>query len=1404
MSRQKKISLLIGCLAGIIIAMVLLTDVILQSRAVQTFLLNRINESIPGQISWETVSTSLFSGEIHIRKIQLHDSNQKKLLQIPELSVNLSWNHLFQKELYISSVQFQDTVADLALSDQGTLNIVSAFVSDSPDEPSTVSGTFPLNIRIGQFLFRNGILSFETDDQDIAASVSGLDLAVSNFDLAKQSAHLTSTIQKGTIRQKETLVDISSFLLQAHLAGDSLSDILLKISMNGSDTEIRGNIGHVFALPILDLSIHTTLDVKAVKPFFSIQDDYAGPARLELSVKGTPDNPDMIFNMTYGPGILMNHPMDTVILKSTLNDRRLTILPSRIESEFGDLSLDGTIDLRNVFPEGFLNSTPDMDQILFEVNAHHRQTDLKKIPGTDGNLKGSVSSVFNLKGKGGVPGKIQADLRADMELNQLSYQNAYIPTEARVRVISSLENDLLTIHSLGIHTPDMDISGQGRLDMQGFEPASMDVSGQVHIETEDAAFLEHVTGVSTRGKIRLTADISGPLLSPQIVLDAAGKELKLDQFHPGSLTLDAILSPDGIVTVRKALVEQKGSVVEARGRLELFENGFNPKADPSMDLDMVINTVGIKDFLPDLDVEGILDGTMNLAGSMTAPSVRATINGKSLSFEKTRIGDFKSELTFSKGLLTIKQGEIQNKNSRLGLSGQIMLLNPDTLLIEEQPDINLIFSADTIFLEDFFDDMTGKISINGMIEGNPEQHRGKIVIQGDRLEIYRQPLEHVSGHAAIRNKEIQIQNLDVYVAGKDGVHASGKISLPDETMEIRMTATDFDLAGLDPIQKKGLQSAKLSMEVTAHGRIDDPLLDGHIFIKDIEIFDEKADPIDLTLELKNHQLQFKGKAGPEIKGMYHLDSKAFAAVLSMDAFSLAPYFKLAGQPDFSGNITGKINAEGFSDKLDDMMISAEISHVAISRDQESLFKVHPTTASYDKGYLILPGVRVDFERGGSVMIDGQGSLGRELDFKAAGSVPFDIIRSLVETVETATGNINIDATLTGDINNPLFNADLTFDDLVMGVETLEQEFNHLSGHIQFTPQKIEIVRFTGQLDKGRFELGGGAEFKAGRVADFDFKFDAQQLFLDFPGLMELMLNSSLKLSGNPEKSDLTGEIVLLEGRYYRDVELDLIGAVKQRTRKTAPSVEKSGNPFFEQMGLNVYIHRREPLLVENNLASLQVSPDLVIRGNGSNPLLSGRAKVDSGTISINKSEFEVKKGIIDFVNPYKNEPVLEIVGEMKIRSWIITLMVSGTPDNLDLQFSSDPSESHADIISLIAFGKTSREMGNAQGGQFSSEEFVSGLLADALQKSLQDATGVDRLKIDADNVDNSGAPGVIVTVGKDLSRQMSVSYGVGIRDGETVQRVTTYYKLMENLLMSGFQDSGGKFGGELKYRLEFR
>jgi len=130
------------------------------------------------------------------------------------------------------------------------------------------------------------------------------------------------------------------------------------------------------------------------------------------------------------------------------------------------------------------------------------------------------------------------------------------------------------------------------------------------------------------------------------------------------------------------------------------------------------------------------------------------------------------------------------------------------------------------------------------------------------------------------------------------------------------------------------------------------------------------------------------------------------------------------------------------------------------------------------------------------------------------------------------------------------------------------------------------------------------------------------------------------------------------------------------------------------------------------MALLAVKPDLRIYGSVNRPLISGRAEVESGTVYFQKKEFNVKRGVFDFINPYKIEPAIDVQSEVVIREWTVFLNVSGTPDNLKFNFSSNPSETEEDILSLLITGKTTRELIAGEGGSsLSPRQMLGDILA---------------------------------------------------------------------------------------------
>jgi autotransporter translocation and assembly factor TamB len=230
--------------------------------------------------------------------------------------------------------------------------------------------------------------------------------------------------------------------------------------------------------------------------------------------------------------------------------------------------------------------------------------------------------------------------------------------------------------------------------------------------------------------------------------------------------------------------------------------------------------------------------------------------------------------------------------------------------------------------------------------------------------------------------------------------------------------------------------------------------------------------------------------------------------------------------------------------------------------------------------------------------------------------------------------------------------------------------------------------------------------------------------------------------------------------------------------------------------------------VDNNLASLEVTPDLNIGGTLEQPLMDGRIQVPSGTITYYHRSFTVEKGVVDFVSPYRIEPLVALEGETQVRTWRIRLAVSGPLDNLEFTLTSDPQESDQDILSLLLVGKTTGELISGEDGSSASpEQMIAQLVAGRLAEEVKKTTGLDLLDVEASSEGESGANAdttIKVTVGKELSRRLMVRYATQSRGGEVVQRAEAEYRLLENFLFSAFQDNLGVFGGALSYRLEFR
>ncbi len=391
-------------------------------------------------------------------------------------------------------------------------------------------------------------------------------------------------------------------------------------------------------------------------------------------------------------------------------------------------------------------------------------------------------------------------------------------------------------------------------------------------------------------------------------------------------------------------------------------------------------------------------------------------------------------------------------------------------------------------------------------------------------------------------------------------------------------------------------------------------------------------------------------------------------------------------------------------------------------------------------------------------------------------------------------NPGLDITVTGD---PLFIEDF--------IEGMNGKFV-LNGSIHVTPKAIVLDNIRGMLDTGSFELSGAIDLKAYQPSRVGLKLKAHDLPLMIPDTLETRLSAELDIKGTPEKSLVSGYIQMIEGQYYKNIQMNLMESLGKKSREQAMPAQEISWPFLKNMAIDITTRCIEPFVIDNNIALLSIKPDLRIYGSVNHPLISGRAEVESGTVYFQKKEFNVKRGVFDFINPYKIEPTIDVLSEIIVRKWTIFLNISGTPDNLKFNLSSNPSEREEDILSLLITGKTTRELIAREGGSsLSPGQILADVLAETVQKQIKDATGLDVVELEyKEGGETEASDEVKVTVGKELSQRITVKYGVQTKNAKVVQQVITEYKILEKLLINTFHDTEGHYGGGLQFRVEFR
>jgi translocation and assembly module TamB len=169
-----------------------------------------------------------------------------------------------------------------------------------------------------------------------------------------------------------------------------------------------------------------------------------------------------------------------------------------------------------------------------------------------------------------------------------------------------------------------------------------------------------------------------------------------------------------------------------------------------------------------------------------------------------------------------------------------------------------------------------------------------------------------------------------------------------------------------------------------------------------------------------------------------------------------------------------------------------------------------------------------------------------------------------------------------------------------------------------------------------------------------------------------------------------------------------------------------------------------------------------------NPGIVGRVVVTQGNLVFFGNQYAVNRAVVNFYNPVKIEPVLDVDLQTTVKGVDVNVGVTGSIDNMKLNYRSDPPLRFDEIVALLATGKVptsdptiaahEQQAPNQSLMQRGESAIVGQAVAAPLASRIQRVFGVNQLKIDPTFASGSSLPQARVTLQQQISPTIVFSY----------------------------------------------
>ncbi|MFZ4775099.1 MAG: translocation/assembly module TamB domain-containing protein [Terrimicrobiaceae bacterium] len=348
-----------------------------------------------------------------------------------------------------------------------------------------------------------------------------------------------------------------------------------------------------------------------------------------------------------------------------------------------------------------------------------------------------------------------------------------------------------------------------------------------------------------------------------------------------------------------------------------------------------------------------------------------------------------------------------------------------------------------------------------------------------------------------------------------------------------------------------------------------------------------------------------------------------------------------------------------------------------------------------------------------------------------------VFRSFLPKLRRLNGSVSGRLAFSGTIGEPRTDGRIELKDGEFEISTRTPAVTKTEALLAFDGTRMRIEHFRGELGAGTFQISGGVGLSQPTNPAWDLQLRGEKILLMRDAGMRLRANVEATLKGDNSAGAMQGTIRFVDGRIYQRLEITplLLVAPEEATDATfLPPFEPGSVPApFANWTLNLKIENETPFLIQGNIASGEIIPNVSLRGTLGQPVPVGRITLKDVQAFLPFTTMNIQEGRVDFLPDSPWIPLLDVRGTAKTPDFEIQAYAFGPLNEKKLILRSEPPLPQEALILLLTTGiATDGQAGGArlgeaaagQGGLFLLRSFAKqldlpGVDTDALLNRLQ-------------------------------------------------------------------------------------